>query len=122
MVEVAPDPVAAVERWLGEQPWRDDVMLILERGGLERDDLHVTMLAVDRPRRGEGIGRAVMARIMEAADEAGVPVTLQAELTSWSGPWLEDWYVSLGFVGHAAGWGDWGPNMFRPVPGPSPGP
>lgn len=116
------DPVLAFEAWKAARGPGEAAFVRLRRGVLEPDDIHVASIEVPTRLTGRGHGRRAFARLVELADAAGVPITLEASAASVSARWLQGWYGRLGFEPHPAGRGDWGPLMVRPAPAPSPRP
>ena len=82
-------------------------------GGLG-EGLNLLSVRVPDDRRGEGHGRAMMAKLLEVADNHDLPVSLEASEHTASSSWLQRWYARRGFEPTGER-GHYGPIMVRPV-------
>ncbi len=64
--------------------------------------------------RRQGHGRTILAKLLEIADNHGLPVSLEASERSASASWNKGWYARRGFdlTGKR---GQYGPVMIRPA-------
>ena len=97
------DPVAGLEAQVFPQPWpasvfteevkrSDRIYLVAESAGLVvgyagalrvEEDAHIVTLAVDQSVRGQGLGKELMLRLIEAAlDSGAVNLTLEVRVSN----------------------------------------
>jgi GNAT superfamily N-acetyltransferase len=113
------DPVIAqFTAWHRQQPWYGEsipcVGVDLSRGYLDPDDLYIEGISVAREQKKQGIGRAILAKLIELADEHHLVLALEASEDTPSSDWLQSWYARHGFAyTEDCDHGDWGPYMVR---------
>jgi ribosomal protein S18 acetylase RimI-like enzyme len=109
---------AEFNEWLRQQPWHSENPYVVQGFRLnyvEDGDLFLEGINVNPKMRGNGIARAVMAKLIEITEAHGAPLTREVDETSGS-DWILNWYLRLGFEFHDQGPGDYGPYMIR-IPG-----
>jgi len=106
------DPEQEFNTWLAAQPWHEQVNVSLRRSFLEPNDLYVDYMNTERA-KGQGLGRAILAKLIEISDRHQIPLTLEASEESPDSDWLQEWYERHGFEYHDNGYGEYGPYMIR---------
>jgi ribosomal protein S18 acetylase RimI-like enzyme len=90
------------------------ILVTTERLGRMGEGLVLLNLVIPPEARKHGYGRAVLAMLLEIADNHGLPVGLEASEQAASGSWNQGWYARRGFelTGER---GNYGPLMVRPA-------